>query len=190
MDKTRLGFAMCGSFCTFADVIPQMERLRSLGYDITPIMSDTAYSTDSRFGDAAGFRDEIEQICGKKIIHTIPDAEPIGPKGLLDLLMIAPCTGNTLAKLAYGITDGPVPMAAKAHLRNDRPVLLGIATNDALSGSAVSIGHLLGRKNIFFVPFGQDDPMKKSTSCIAEFSLLPEAAEAALQKRQLQPLLV
>ncbi len=190
MEKIRLGFAMCGSFCTFAEVIPQMEILKTLGYDITPIMSGAAYFTDSRFGPAEGFRREVEQICGKEIIHTIPASEPIGPKGLLDLLVIAPCTGNTLSKLANGITDTPVTMAAKAHLRNDRPVLLAIASNDALAAGAVSIAQLLNRKNIFFVPFGQDDPMKKCTSCIADFSLLPVSVEKALEKKQIQPLLI
>jgi dipicolinate synthase subunit B len=187
-NTARIGFALCGSFCTFDRAIRALGRLRADYADITPIMSEIAYATDTRFGAAADFREAIEAICGKPVIRDIASAEPIGPKALLDLLVIAPCTGNTLSKLAHGITDTAVTMAAKAHLRNDRPILIGISTNDALSGSAPAFGALLGRKNVFFVPFYQDDPNGKPTSLLANLELLNEAVEAALAGRQIQPL--
>ncbi len=190
MRTERIGFAICGSFCTFGRAFTALEELSGIYGDITPIMSGAAFSTDTRFGLAEDFRARMEKICGKKIISTVAEAEPIGPKGLLDLLIIAPCTGNTLAKLSQGVTDTSVTMAAKAHMRNDRPVLIAVSTNDGLSGSAQNIGALLNRKNIFFVPFCQDDPEKKPRSLAAELSLLPQAAEAALAGRQLQPVLV
>ena len=190
MNELRVGFAMCGSFCTFSQVIPQIERLKAEGYDIFPIMSEMAYSTDTRFGNAKEINEKIEQITGNKIIHTIKDAEPIGPKALLDVLIIEPCTGNTLAKLANGITDSSVTMAAKAHLRNNRPVLVAISTNDGLSASAPNLGALLCRKNYYFVPFGQDDPIKKPTSLVAHLPLTQRTLEAALEGSQFQPLLL
>ena len=152
----NVGFAMCGSFCTFSKVFPIMELL-TRDYWVTPVFSDAAYSTDTRFGKAAEHIELAEEICGTSSIHTIVQAEPIGPKKLFDILVIAPCTGNTLAKLAHGITDTPVTMACKAHMRNDRPLILSISTNDGLGLNAQNLGRLLSVKNIFFVPFGQDD---------------------------------
>ena len=160
----KTGFALCGSFCTFASVIPQIEDLKNSGTDVIPIMSYNAYETDTRFGNAQDHIRRIEEICGNKIIHTLTGAEPIGPKKLIDALIIAPCTGNTLAKLANSIADTPVTLAAKAHLRNNRPVVIAISTNDALSGSAENIGKLMNMRNIFFVPFGQDDFVGKENS--------------------------
>ena len=156
MENIVIGFAMCGSFCTFDTVIRQLETLKQEFPQIQPILSEASSQTDSRFGDAAGFMARIEKICGRPIIRTIPQAEPIGPKKLLDALVIAPCTGNTIAKLANGITDTTVTMAAKAHLRNNRPVILAVSTNDGLSANGKNIGELMNRKNIYFVPFGQD----------------------------------
>ena len=185
----KIGFAMCGSFCTLDPVFSMMEALADL-HDVTPIFSTAVYETDTRFGKAADHIHQAETICGKSVIHTIAQAEPIGPKKLLDALVIAPCTGNTLAKLAHSIADGPVTMAAKSHLRNGRPVILALSTNDALGGAAENIGKLLARKNFYFVPFGQDDATRKPTSMIADFALLPAALDAALEGRQLQPILL
>lgn len=155
-----------------------------------PIMSETAYGTDTRFGAAEQIIDRIERLCENKIIHTIKDAEPIGPQNLLDLLVIAPCTGNTIAKLAAGIADTPVTLAAKAHLRNEKPIVIAVSTNDALAANAKNIGSLLARKHYFFVPMGQDDPHKKPRSMVADMKLLPEAVEYALQNMQMQPILI
>ena len=188
MKPIRLGYAMCGSFCTFGQAKELLRRLADDGYDITPIMSNNAYTTDTRFGTARDHIAEVEDICGKPLIHTIAQAEPIVPKALLDALLIAPCTGNTLAKLALGITDTAVTMAAKAHLRNARPLIIAPATNDALSASAKNIGALLNTKNIYFVPMAEDDPERKPTSIIADFSRAPDAVAAALEGRQLQPI--
>ena len=185
----NIGFAMCGSFCTFSKVFPAMETLAT-DHKVIPIFSTAASTIDSRFGEAKSFITFAERVCNRSVIRTISDAEPIGPKKLLDALVIAPCTGNTLAKLAHGIADGPVTMAAKSHLRNSRPILLAVSTNDALAGAAENIGRLLARKNYFFVPFGQDDPTKKPCSMVADFSKLPMALEAALEGRQLQPILL
>ena len=185
----RIGFAMCGSFCTFSQVFPVMEALAGK-YELTPIFSHSAYTVDSRFGTSESHVRRAEAICGTKVLHTLEQVEPIGPKKLLDALVIAPCTGNTLAKLAHSIADGPVTMATKSHLRNGRPVLLAISTNDALAGAAENIGRLLGKKHYFFVPFGQDDPQSKPTSMIADLTLLPQALESALIGRQMQPLLI
>lgn len=183
-----IGYALCGSFCTFERSIRAMERLIDAGYEIQPIMSDTAYSTDTRFGNAAVIRERIASAAGHKIIHSIAAAEPLGPSVKLDLMIISPCTGNTLAKLANGITDTPVTMAAKAHLRSDRPLLIALASNDAMSANLSNLGKLLTRKNIFFLPMVQDDPKAKPHSLVADFERLPEAAEAALEGRQLRPL--
>ena len=185
----NIGFALCGSFCTFDQVFPIMELL-SRDDTLIPIFSQTAASTDTRFGKAADHLATARELCGRDPIVTIAQAEPIGPKKLLDLLVIAPCTGNTLAKLAHGIADGPVILAAKSHLRNGRPILLAVSTNDALGAAAENIGRLLGRKHIYFVPFRQDDPKNKPTSMVADFSMLPQAAEAALEGRQLQPVVI
>ncbi|MDR0917017.1 MAG: dipicolinate synthase subunit B [Oscillospiraceae bacterium] len=188
-NSARVGYAMCGSFCTMSESINALEILRETFDDITPIMSEIAFSTDTRFGRADEFVRMMEHICGKSVIHTIADAEPIGPKALLDLLIIAPATGNTVSKIANGITDTAVTMAAKAHLRNGRPMLLAICSNDALSGSAPAIGTLLSRRNVYFAPMYQDDPIKKPTSLVADFGKITQAAEDALRGRQLQPLL-
>ena len=187
MDNITFGFAMCGSFCTFSKAIKQMRSIAEAGYQLLPIMSQTAYSTDTRFGKAEDFIHEIEEICGKKIIKNIVEAEPIGPKKLVDLIIVATCTGNTLAKLANGITDTAVTMAVKSTLRTGRPVLLVPATNDALAASAQNIGKLLNNKNIYFAPMKQDDPVKKPFSVIADFSQVLPAALAALDGLQLQP---
>ena len=184
-----IGFALCGSFCTYDRVFPVMERLGK-SYELIPIFSQSAYSTDSRFGAAEAHIARAEAICGRPVLHTLAEVEPIGPKKMLDALIIAPCTGNTLAKLAHSIADGPVTMAAKSHLRNGRPVLVAVSTNDALAGAAENIGRLLARKHYYFVPFGQDDPEKKPTSMVADFSRIPQAMEAALKGRQLQPILL
>ena len=189
MENIVIGFAMCGSFCTFDTVIRQLETLKQEFPQIQPILSEASSQTDSRFGDAAGFMARIEKICGRPIIRTIPQAEPIGPKKLLDALVIAPCTGNTIAKLANGITDTTVTMAAKALLRNNRPVILAVSTNDGLSANGKNIGELMNRKNIYFVPFGQDDPVHKPCSLVADFSLIGPTVLAALEGRQIQPVL-
>ena len=190
MRSERIGFAMCGSFCTFEPALAALGRLCREYESVQPILSGAAGSVDSRFGTAAEFRARIEALCRRPVWDSLAQAEPIGPKKLLDLLVIAPCTGNTLAKLAAGVADTPVTLACKAHLRNARPVLLAISTNDGLAANARSIGVLLDRKHVFFVPFGQDDPEKKPASLVADLTCLPEAAAAALQGRQLQPLLL
>lgn len=189
MINAKVGFALCGSFCTFSQVIPQLETLVKSGATVTPIMSQVAYSTDTRFGKAADFVAHIEDVCGSKVIHTIAAAEPIGPKKLLDILLIAPCTGNTMTKLALGISDSPVTLAAKAHLRNGRPIVIAPATNDALGASAKNIGLLMNTKSIYFVPMREDDPLGKPRSLVADFSKIPEALASALLEVQLQPVL-
>ena len=189
MQAFKIGFAICGSFCTHKSAIEEIKVLCDLGYDVTPIVSETVFNTDTRFGKADDFIKKIEDITGKHCIHSIKDAEPIGPKALFDLVIIAPCTGNTLGKLANGITDTSVTMAAKAHLRNERPLLIAVSTNDALGASAKNIGALLNCKNIYFVPFCQDMPDKKHNSCISDFSLIPKAIENALNGIQIQPIL-
>ena len=184
-----VGFALCGSFCTYASVFPVMAELAKK-HRVIPIFSHSAYTLDSRFGTAQSHIDQATAICGQPPLHTIPEVEPIGPKKLLDALVIAPCTGNTLAKLAHSIADTPVTMAAKSHLRNGRPILLAVSTNDALAGAAENIGKLLCRRNFYFVPFGQDDPIKKPTSMVADFSQLPQALEAMTEGQQIQPILL
>lgn len=188
LEHKTIGFAMCGSFCTFRRIIPIIQTLTEQ-YHVLPILSFNAYETDTRFGAAEEFRKEIEEICQHPIIHTISGAEPIGPKKLLDLLVIAPCTGNTLAKLATGISDTPVTLAAKAHLRNRRPVVVAVSTNDGLTGNAKNIGILLNTKGYFFVPFGQDDPIKKEASLVAEMETIPYVIEEAFKDHQMQPIL-
>ena len=184
-----IGFALCGSYCTYARVFPVIETL-SKKHRVIPILSEAAYATDSRFGTAEQWKTQLEEICGSPPLHLVSQVEPIGPKGLLDILVIAPCTGNTLAKLSHSIADGPVTMAAKSHLRNGRPVLVAVSTNDGLAGAGENIGRLLARKHYYFVPFGQDDPMKKPTSLVADFSKIPQAIEAAMAGRQIQPMLL
>ena len=185
----NIGFALCGSFCTFSKVFPVMEQLASQ-HKLYPILSSVSDTTDSRFGKAEDFTAFCQRICNRNVIHSISEAEPIGPKKLLDVLVIAPCTGNTLAKLAHGIADGPVTMAAKSHLRNGRPVVIAVSTNDALGAAAENIGKLLARKNYYFVPFRQDDPMNKPTSMVADFQKIPETVAAAAEGRQIQPILL
>ncbi len=187
-NKKRLGFALCGSFCTFEKVLSEMEKLAEI-YDIIPIMSEGAATIDSRFGKAENFIRRITEICGKAPITTIAGAEPIGPKALLDVLLIEPCTGNTLGKLANGITDTAVTMAAKAHLRNGRPLILAVSTNDALGASAQNIGRLMNAKNVYFVPMGQDSPGGKPASMVAHFEKSAEAIESALAGKQVQPVI-
>ncbi|MGE4485813.1 MAG: dipicolinate synthase subunit B [Oscillospiraceae bacterium] len=189
MSKLRAGLALCGSYCTYDRTMAAAEKLVGR-YDLMAIMSENAASTDTRFGKAADFIQKLEAFTGKPVITSIATAEHIGPKALLDVLVIAPCTGNTLAKLALGITDTSVTMAAKAHLRNGRPVVIAVSTNDGLSGSASNIGALLGRKNVYFVPFGQDDPVKKPCSLVADFTRIEDTIENALEGRQIQPILL
>lgn len=187
MKGTKLGFAVCGSFCTLERVMTEMEKLAEQGWEIQPIFSPVTYETDTRFGTAASWRQRAEKICGREIWHTLPQVEPIGPRGLLDILLVAPCTGNTLGKLANGITDTSVTMAVKAHLRNRRPVVLAVSTNDGLGASGRNIGLLSNARNFYFVPFGQDDCVKKEASLVADFTQTGEALTAAMQGRQLQP---
>ena len=189
MNDIKVGFALCGSLCTLDRVMEQFEKLCELYSDVTPIMSEASSEIDSRFGNAEDFVRRAQKLSGKEVIRTIKDAEPIGPKKLFDILIIAPCTGNTIAKLANGITDSCVTMAAKAHLRNEKPLLLAVSTNDGLAGAASNIGSLLNRRNIYFVPFGQDDPFKKPRSLVAKFELIPNSIEAAVKGIQIQPIL-
>lgn len=189
-EAKRIGFAVCGSFCTFSKVMKEVKNLVDMGYDIYPIMSEQAYSTDTRFGKAEDFRNYLKNVTGKEIICTIKGAEPIGPKGFLDALVIAPCTGNTIAKIANSVTDSSVSMAAKANLRNERPLIIAISTNDGLGGNAQNIGKLLSRRNVYFVPFGQDDCIGKPDSLVADMTEIPSALSMALEGKQQQPMLV
>lgn len=186
----KAGFALTGSFCTFSAVLPEMKKLQDEGAVITPIFSENAASIDTRFGKAEDIISEVEEITSKKVLKTISEVESIGPQKLIDLLIVAPCTGNTLAKIAAGVTDSAVTMAVKAHLRNGRPVLLAVSTNDGLATGCKNIAELLNRKNIFFVPFGQDEPYKKPTSLVADMTQIIPAARAALLNTQIQPVLV
>lgn len=185
-----VGFAVCGSFCTFKEIFEEIRKLKSIGYNIVPIMSENSFTLDTRFGKAEHWIEEFVNITQNEIIHTIPQAEPIGPKKLLDALIIAPCTGNTLAKLATGVTDTCVTLAAKAHLRNARPLILAPSTNDALANAAKNIGSLLNYKNIYFVPYGQDSYKGKPNSMVADFTLIPDALEASFEGKQLQPVVL
>ena len=185
----EIGFAFCGSFCTYDNVFPILEELVK-EHHVTPIFSFASASMDSRFGTATEHLEIARKICGRSPLRTIEGVEPIGPKKMLDALIIAPCTGNTLAKLAHSIADTPVTMAVKSHLRNGRPVIVAVSTNDALAGAAENIGKLLGRKHYYFVPFGQDDPINKPTSMVADFTQIPQTLNAALEGRQIQPLLI
>lgn len=190
LNEKTIGYALCGSFCTHEKAVLALEELKKEYQTIIPIVSECTAATDTRFGAAHALMMELQRICDHRVISSVTAAEPIGPQKLLDLLIIAPCTGNTLGKLAGGITDTAVTMAVKAHLRNDRPVLIAPSTNDGLTGSAKNIGELLARKNIYFVPFRQDDPKGKPASLVSDFTLMAEAAQAALEGRQLQPLLL
>lgn len=179
-----LGYAFCGSFCTHSKSLKELRGLIALGYEIQPIFSDTVWNTDTRFGTAEHLRKEVETICQKKVIHTVVDAEPLGPKLALEALILAPCTGNTLAKIANGITDTAVCMATKAHLRADRPLVICLASNDALSANLQNIATLLTRKCVYFVPMEQDDPEQKPHSLVADFSLLQPTLQAAMKGKQ------
>ncbi len=188
--KLKIGFALTGSFCTIDKIIPIIETLKKQYAEVIPVFSGTVYETNNRFNNKDELIAKVEQITNQKIIHTITGSEPIGPKKLLDALVIAPCTGNTLGKLSSGITDTPVTMAAKSTLRNKRPVIIAVSTNDGLSGSAKNIGALLNYKNIYFVPFGQDDPFNKETSLVAHFDKIPETLSLALKGFQIQPMIL
>lgn len=190
MRKERVGFAVCGSFCTHEKVPQMLKALGEIYETVIPIVSETAAYTDTRFGKAEQLLEVMERLTGHKALFDIPSVEPIGPKGLLDVLVIAPATGNTIAKLAAGITDSAVTMAAKAHLRNGRPVVIAMASNDGLSAGARNIGELLVRKNYYFVPFGQDSAILKPCSLMADFEKLPETVDAALRGEQIQPILL
>lgn len=185
----KIGFALTGSFCTFSKVLPQIESLINDGADVVPIMSENASSIDTRFGKAEDFIKKVKDITGKEIITTIFGAEPIGPKNILDILVVAPCTGNTISKLANGVTDSSVTMAAKANLRNENPLVIAVSTNDGLGTSAKNIGTLLNCKNVYFVPFTQDDPDKKHNSLVARMELIKPTIEMALENKQIQPIL-
>jgi len=189
LSEMRIGCAMTGSFCTFKAVFDAWRALKATGAALTPIMSFNAASVDTRFYPASEAVAEFASITGKRPLATLDAVEPIGPKKLLDVLVIAPCTGNTLAKLAHGIADTSVTMAAKSHLRNGRPVVVAVSTNDALGCAAENIGRLLARKHYYFVPFGQDDAQKKPTSMVADFKKIPPTLQAALEGRQIQPIL-
>ena len=186
----KIGFVLTGSFCTFKHTIPQIKKIVEEGGIVIPIMSRNAYNMDTKFGTAQEFIKEIEEITNKEIIHTIQGAEPIGPKGLTDILIIAPATGNTIGKLANGITDDVGTMATKSHLRNNNPVVIAISTNDGLAGSAENIGKLLNRNNYFFVPFRQDNPITKPRSLVFDPKYISPTLEKALEKEQVQPILI
>lgn len=189
MNKLNIGFAITGSFCTLKQILPYIEKLKTTGHNITPIFSYSVSDTDTRFFLAKEFRRAVTAICGREPMCTIVEAEPIGPQNLLDVLVIAPCTGNTLAKINHAITDTPVLMAVKAHLRNNKPVVIAVSTNDGLSANAKNIGDLLNKKNIYFVPYAQDDCIKKQRSLVADFSLIEDTITGALEGIQIQPIL-
>lgn len=188
--SSRIGFALCGSFCTHAKALSALEKTKARFGDMTAIVSENVAALDTRFGAAHDLMRELERICDKRVIDSLPKAEPLGPKKLLDALVICPCTGNTLGKLAAGVADTTVTLAAKSHLRNGRPLILAVSTNDALASSAKSIGMLMDKKNVYFVPFRQDDYREKPTSLVADFDLVPDTVAAALEGRQLQPLVL
>lgn len=190
MKDITLGYAFCGSFCTVKQSLSALRELSRQDINIQPIMSEIVYSTDTRFIKADELKQEVEEICGRKIIHNIPSAEPIGPKNLLDIIVVAPCTGNTISKLALGITDTAVTMSVKAHLRNNKPVVLGIATNDALGATAKNIGLLHNTKNIYFVPYRQDDPYSKNNSLVCDFTKILDTVEFALKGKQIEPVII
>lgn len=190
MDKLKIGYALTGSFCTFEKSFETAKRLAALGHELTPITSFNAFDLSTRFGTAEENRQKLRDICGREIIHTIEGAEPIGPRKMFDLLIVAPCTSNTLAKLATGVNDTPVTMAVKSHLRNMRPVLIAISTNDALAAAAKNIGSLQNYRNYYFVPYQQDDVAKKPMSMVADFDMMELAVEAAMRGEQIQPIVL
>ncbi len=181
----KIGFAITGSFCTVSKAVNEMEKMIQLGYEVTPIMSENAYTISTRFGKAAEINERIEALTGKRIINTITDAEPIGPGKMFDVLCVVPCTSNTLAKLAHGITDTAVTMAVKSHIRNSRPVVIGISTNDALGAAAKNIGILMNYKNYYFVPFGMDSPLSKPKSMVCDFTKTIQTVENAYEGKQI-----
>ena len=189
MSKPRVGIALCGSYCTYDKLFSQLAVLADK-YELVPIMSETAAATDTRFGTSADFISRLSSLCGAQPVHSIAEAEPLGPAKPMEALIIAPCTGNTMAKLAHGVTDTAVTMAAKAHLRNGKPLVIAFSTNDGLTGSAPNIAALFSRKNVYLVPYKQDDFNKKPYSLASDFALLPDAIEAALEGRQLQPIIL
>lgn len=190
LQGVKIGFALTGSHCTIGEVLPQIEKLIKAGTQVFPIISPAVNNVSTRFGEAKDIKERLKKITGNRIIKSIVDAEPIGPQKMFDIIVIAPCTGNTLAKLANGITDTPVLMSAKAQLRNQRPVVLAISTNDGLGLNAKNLGLLLATKNIFIVPFGQDDPLQKPTSLVSRLDLLLPTIEKALRREQIQPILL
>ncbi len=190
LDGLNLGVALCGSFCTFSKTIILIEELVNKGLNVFPIMSFNAYSTCTRFGKPEDIINKIETLTGKSIIHTIVDAEPLGPKGILDAILVAPCTGNTLAKMTYGITDTPVLLAAKSLMRNGKPIIIALATNDGIGGNLKNIGYMINKKDVYFVPLGQDDIVKKPYSLVADFSRTVSTIEFALNAQQIQPIFI
>ena len=189
LSNVKIGFAVTGSFCTFEKAFAEAEKLRKAGAELIPVMSYNASSIDSRFGEAVNNIKKLENLCGRKVINTIDGAEPIGPKKMTDIIVVCPCTGNTCAKLAMSITDTPVTMAVKSHIRNGKPVVIALASNDSLAGSMKNIGHLMNMKNYYFVPVYQDDYHKKPTSAVCDFSRLEETIINALNQKQIQPIL-
>ena len=183
-----IGFAMCGSYCTHKLALAQLRRLKENGFDVQPIMSENVYTTDTRFGRASDLIETVEALCKRHVIHTITEAERLGPEIRLDALLVAPCTGNTLAKAARGITDTAATMAIKAHLRSDRPTMIALASNDALSANLQNIGLMLERKSVYFVPMRQDDPIKKPHSLVADFSLILATFDSMKKRKQIQPI--
>ncbi len=190
MQNKTIGVAICGSFCNFETVFAEMKKLVENGYELQFIMSYNAAGTDTRFGSAGYWKKRFSELSDKQIITSIVDAEPIGPKKMFDLLLVCPCTGNTMAKLALGVTDTPTTMAVKSHLRSGKPVVIALATNDGLAASAQNAGRLLNTKNYYFVPFCQDDPYQKPTSLICDFSRISDTVEAALNGKQVKPVLL
>ncbi len=190
LEGKRIGFVMTGSFCTFRKTIDELKKIVKLGAKVVPIMSENSYTMDTKFGKAEDFINEIENITGTKLLHTIQEVEPLGPKDMLDILVVAPATGNTMAKLANDIIDGPATMAVKSHLRRERPVVMAISTNNGLSGAGENIGKLLNRKHYYFVPFKQDNPITKPRSIVFDPSYLIKTIEYALDDEQIQPILL
>ncbi len=190
LEKKRIGFVMTGSFCTFRKTIDELKKIVKMNTEIVPIMSENSYTMDTKFGKSEDFINEIENITGTKVLHTIQEVEPLGPKDMLDILVVAPATGNTIAKLANDIIDGPATMAVKSHLRREKPVVIAISTNNGLSGAGENIGRLLNRKHYYFVPFKQDNPITKPRSIVFDTSYLIKTIEYALDGEQIQPILL
>ena len=190
IEGKRIGFIMTGSFCTFRKTIEELKKIVKLGAKVIPIMSENSYTMDTKFGKAEDFINEVEDITGTKILHTIQEVEPIGPKDMLDILVVAPATGNTMAKLANDIIDNSATMAVKSHLRREKPVVIAISTNNGLSGAGENIGKLFNRKHYYFVPFKQDNPITKPRSIVFDPSYLIKTIEYALDGEQIQPILL